>query len=80
MYLPNQNTAIFFGIAFNTAGKKRDEAHAFVFMTNHIHIIISARKEETPLWHIYSGLQKFTAQKIIQRMQKKKTRFGYYNS
>ena len=26
--------------------------YAFVFMTNHIHIIISARKEETPLWHI----------------------------
>jgi REP element-mobilizing transposase RayT len=46
----------------------------FVFMTNHVHLIISAHDENIKLWQIIRDFKKFTAQKIIQVMQKEENR------
>lgn len=48
--------------------------YGFVFMTNHVHLIISAGSEEIKLWQIIRDYKKFTAQKIIQAMQKEENR------
>jgi putative transposase len=54
--------------------EKGMKLYAFVFMTNHIYLIMSASIEETPLWHIIRDFKKFTAQKIIQKMQQEENR------
>ena len=46
----------------------------FVFMTNHLHLIISAADKNIKLWEIIRDFKKFTAQKIIQIMQKEENR------
>jgi putative transposase len=43
--------------------------HAFVFMTNHIHIIVSTSNPETKLWEIIRDFKKYTAQKILKKIQ-----------
>ncbi|MGV8056477.1 MAG: transposase [Smithellaceae bacterium] len=48
--------------------------YGFVFMTNHLHLIISADPENIKLWQIIRDFKKYTAQKIIQVMQKKENR------
>jgi len=48
--------------------------YAFVFMTNHIHLVISASNPNIKLWEIIRDFKKFTAQKIIQRMKKEERR------
>ena len=48
--------------------------YGFVFMTNHLHLIISADREDIKLWQIIRDYKKFTAQKIIQVMQKEENR------
>ena len=48
--------------------------YGFVFMTNHLHLIISADAEDIKLWKIIRDFKKFTAQKIIQVMQKTENR------
>jgi putative transposase len=50
------------------------KVYGFVFMTNHLHLIISADAEDTKLWQIIRDFKKFTAQKIIQVMQKEENR------
>ena len=53
--------------------KKGMRLYAFVFMTNHIHLIVSAEKTTIKLWEIIRDFKKFTAQKIIQLMQKEES-------
>lgn len=48
--------------------------YGFVFMTNHLHLIISADLEDVKLWQVIRDFKKFTAQKIIQMMQKEENR------
>jgi putative transposase len=48
--------------------------YGVVFMTNHLHLIISADAEDIKLRQIIRDFKKFTAQKIIQVMQKKENR------
>jgi len=48
--------------------------HAFVFMTNHMHLIASAGRDDIPLWSIIRDFKKFTAQKIIQYIKNKENR------
>ena len=48
--------------------------YGFVFMTNHLHLIISAEDKDIKLWQIIRDFKKFTAQKIIQIMQKTENR------
>jgi putative transposase len=48
--------------------------YGFVFMTNHVHMIISADTEDIKLWQIIRDFKKFNAQKIIQLMQKEENR------
>jgi len=43
-------------------------------MTNHLHLIISADLEDVKLWQVIRDFKKFTAQKIIQMMQKEENR------
>jgi len=43
--------------------------HAWVLMTNHVHIIIS-RKGQIPLEHIMRDMKKFTSVEIIQAIEK----------
>ncbi len=54
--------------------EKKMQLHAFVFMSNHIHLVISAKNEKPFLWEIIRDFKKFTAQKIIQKMQKDENR------
>ena len=78
MYLPNQNTAYSFGIAFNTAGKRKGmKLYAFVFMTKRYSYHHGPKKEETPLWHIIRDF-KIHRSKNNPQIQKKKTEIGYY--
>ena len=44
--------------------------HAFVFMTNHIHLIASAGSPQIHLWEIIRDFKKFTSQTIIRFIQK----------
>lgn len=43
--------------------------YGFVFMTNHMHLIVSAEQENIKLWEIIRDYKKYTAQKIIQSLQ-----------
>jgi putative transposase len=54
--------------------KKGMKLYGFVFMTNHLHLIISADDNKVKLWEIIRDFKKFTAQKIIQMMQKEENR------
>lgn len=54
--------------------EKGMKLYGFVFMTNHLHLIISAGDENIKLWQIIRDFKKFTAQKIIQMMQKEENR------
>jgi len=54
--------------------EKGMKLYGFVFMTNHLHLIISADREEIKLWQIIRDFKKFTAQKMIQAMQKEENR------
>ena len=48
--------------------------YGFVFMTHHVHLIVSAGREDIKLWQIIRDFKKFTAQKIISVMQKEENR------
>lgn len=54
--------------------EKGMKLYAFVFMTNHIHLVISASDKNIKLWEIIRDFKKFTAQKIIQKMKKEENR------
>jgi REP element-mobilizing transposase RayT len=54
--------------------EKGMKLYGFVFMTNHLHLIISADYKNIKLWEIIRDFKKFTAQKIIQIMQKEENR------
>jgi REP element-mobilizing transposase RayT len=54
--------------------EKGMKLYSFVFMTNHLHLIISADDKNIKLWEIIRDFKKFTAQKIIQVMQKEENR------
>ncbi|MFK5854481.1 MAG: transposase [Bacteroidota bacterium] len=45
--------------------------HAWVIMTNHVHMVI-ARNGEIPLQHIMRDMKKFTSVKVIQSIEKSK--------
>ena len=51
------------------SNKKGLVIHAWVIMTNHVHIIIS-RKGQTPLEYIMRDMKKFTSVEIIQAIEK----------
>ncbi len=48
--------------------------YGFVFMTNHLHLIISAKEEKPTISDIVRDFRKYTAQKIIQQLQNKDNR------
>jgi REP element-mobilizing transposase RayT len=56
--------------------EKGMKLYGFVFMTTHLHLIISAYDKNIKLWEIIRDFKKFTAQKIIQMMQKEKNQWG----
>ena len=49
--------------------EKGMKLYGYVFMTNHIHLVISTEKEDTKLWEIIRDFKKYTAQKVIQKVK-----------
>ena len=46
--------------------------HAYVIMTNHVHLIVSRRTEAPPLSDIVRDFKKFTAQQLLKAIQNRR--------